>query len=161
VINRSEFSHWGRLPKLDDREGTQAWLEQVRAFGRKFWGVLGERRNPKIVFEHPGESTLPTSIYLCDGAGMVVTCGATSGYIGDIDLRFLWMRQKRLQGSHGAALQEYAKLNRLVAQGVIDPCLGLTARFENAGALHDRMAANQQPPGNLALLIGASGDAEA
>jgi crotonyl-CoA carboxylase/reductase len=156
VINRSAFTHWGRLPNADDRAGMQAWQEQVRAFGRKFWEALGEKRNPKIVFEHPGQATLPTSLYLCDGAGMVVTCGATSGYVGDLDLRFLWMRQKRLQGSHGAELHEYAKLNRLVDQGVIDPCLSLSAPLEQAGALHDLMATNQHPPGNLALLIGAA-----
>jgi crotonyl-CoA carboxylase/reductase len=156
VINRSEFSHWGRLPDLHDAPALRAWLEQARAFGRKFWSELGERRNPKIVLEHPGQATLPTSLYMCDGAGMVVLCGATTGYHGDLDLRFLWMRQKRLQGSHGASLREYAAINRLIAQGAIDPCLTQVVELSKAGELHDKMAVNQHPPGNFAVLVGAA-----
>ncbi|HVZ36791.1 MAG TPA: crotonyl-CoA carboxylase/reductase [Polyangiaceae bacterium] len=158
VIDRSEFSHWGRLPDLDDGAAMKHWFEQVRAFGRKFWSVLGERRAPKLVLEHPGEATIPTSLYLCDAGGMVVLCGGTSGYNGDLDLRLLWMRQKRVQGSHGAELWEYAAFNRLVAQGAIDPCLSLTVDFHDAGELHDRMAANEHPPGNFAVLVGAAGE---
>jgi hypothetical protein len=29
---------------------------------------VGERRNPTIVFEHPGEATIPTSIFVCECA---------------------------------------------------------------------------------------------
>lgn len=155
VINRSEFTHWGRLPDVDDAAAMKLWLEQVRAFGRRFWEALGEKRGPKIVLEHPGEATLPTSLYLCDSAGMVVLCGATSGYNGDLDLRFLWMRQKRVQGSHGAELCEYAAVNTLVAQGAIDPCLTRAVEMHEAGKLHDQMAANLHPPGNFAVLVGA------
>ena len=53
VIDRREFKHWGRLPDLDDQEAFAQWMSGARAFGAKFWEVLGERRNPKIVFEHP------------------------------------------------------------------------------------------------------------
>ena len=36
----------------------EAWMKGVRAFGKAIWEAVGERKNPKIVFEHPGESTL-------------------------------------------------------------------------------------------------------
>jgi crotonyl-CoA carboxylase/reductase len=156
VIQRSEFTHWGRLPDLDDRAALKLWLEQARAFGRRFWEVLGDRRSPRIVFEHSGEATLPTSLYLCAQGGMVVTCGGTTGYNGDLDLRFLWMRQKRLQGSHGAAVREYAAVNHLVASGAIDPCLSHVLPLQRASELHELMAANEHPPGNLAVLVGAT-----
>ena len=48
---------------------------------------LGERRNPRIVFEHPGEDTVPTSIFVCDNGGMVVICAGTTGYNAVVDLR--------------------------------------------------------------------------
>lgn len=160
VIDRHEFSHWGRLPDLDDQAATNAWLEQARAFGRKFWEIVGERRGAKIVLEHPGEDTLPTSLYVCETGGMVVLCGGTSGVNGDVDLRFLWMRQKRLQGSHGASLKEYAAVNRLVAQGTLDPGLARVVPFAEAGELHGQLARNQTPPGNLAVLVGATGTDE-
>ena len=34
--------------------------------------------------------------------GKVVICGATSGYDLDFDVRYLWMRQKQIIGSHFA-----------------------------------------------------------
>jgi crotonyl-CoA carboxylase/reductase len=107
------------------------------------------------VFEHSGEGTIPTSMYVCDGDGMVVICGGTSGYNGDVDLRFLWMRQKRLQGSHFANTQECAAITELIARGLIDPCLSTSAAFEQVGNLHQLMYENEHPPGNMAVRVNA------
>jgi crotonyl-CoA carboxylase/reductase len=155
VINRSEFDHWGRLPDLGDPEAYGKWSAGARAFGKRFWEVLGEKRNPKIVFEHTGEATLPTSIFMCDNAGMVVTCGGTSGFNADVDLRYLWMRQKRLQGSHFANRPQCAALNQLVADGRVDPCLSRVFPLEEIGKAHQLMYENQHPPGNMAVLVAA------
>ena len=90
------------LPHWKDSAGYAKWLKGVRGFGAKIWEVLGEKRAPNIVFEHPGETTIPTSIFVCETGGMVVVCAGTTGYNATVDLRYLWMRQKRLQGSHFA-----------------------------------------------------------
>jgi crotonyl-CoA carboxylase/reductase len=155
AINRSHFQHWGRLPDLNDAAAFGRWLNGARAFGEKVWEVLGERRNPRIVFEHPGETTMPTSMYICDSAGMVVICAGTSGYAADIDLRYLWMRQKRLQGSHFANPQECARLNQLVNEGRIDPCLSQVFSLHDVGLAHQLMHENRHPPGNMAVLVGS------
>lgn len=155
VINRSEFDHWGRLPDFDDTAAYGKWLTGVRAFGKKFWEELGERRSPKLVFEHSGQATLPTSMFMCDNAGMVVICGGTSGYNGDVDLRFLWMRSKRLQGSHFASTGECLEITRLVAAGRVDPCLSLCAEFRDIAQIHQVMYENRHPPGNMAVLVNA------
>lgn len=153
VIDRRRFEHWGRMPDIDDSHGFQRWLEGARAFGRSFWEALGESRSPRIVFEHSGEETLPTSLYVCDRGGMVVLCGGTSGYNGDLDLRYLWMRQKRLQGSHFANLAQCDALNRLVADGRVDPCLTFVAPFEEIGEAHQLMYDNRHTGGNIAVLV--------
>ena len=155
TINRQDFQHWGRLPDIDDSEAFNAWRAGARAFGKAFWAALGERRNPRIVFEHSGEGTIPTSMYVCDGDGMVVICGGTSGYNADVDLRFLWMRQKRLQGSHFANTQECAAITELVARGLVDPCVSTSAPFEQVGDLHQLMYDNEHPPGNMAVRVNA------
>lgn len=155
VIDRREFDHWGRMPDFDDVPAYRDWLAGVRAFGRKFWDVLGERRSPRIVLEHPGKDTLPTSMYVCDRGGMVVTCAGTSGYNGDLDLRFLWMFQKRLQGSHAANVWQTAAIIDLVGRGHIDPCLSRVMPFEEIAAAHQLIHENNQPPGNLAVLVNA------
>ena len=101
-IDRSAFDHWGIPPHWTDDAGQKAWTASARAFGKAIWDIVGSRRNPAIVFEHPGEATIPTSIFVCDGGGMVVICAGTTGYSAMVDLRYHWVRQKRLQGSHGA-----------------------------------------------------------
>src|SRR5574341_51025 len=79
-INRKEFDHWGMLPHWTDNEAYGRWAQGARAFGAKFWEVLGERRAPAIVFDHPGEDTVPTSVFIVDTGGMVVVCAGTSGF---------------------------------------------------------------------------------
>ena len=96
-----EFDHWGMPPHWTDDAGQKQWTASARAFGKRIWDIVGERRNPAIVFEHPGEATIPTSIFVCEGGGMVVICAGTTGYRAIVDLRYHWVRQKRLQGSHG------------------------------------------------------------
>ncbi|MCB9642234.1 MAG: crotonyl-CoA carboxylase/reductase [Myxococcales bacterium] len=155
AINRKNFDHWGMLPHWKDEVGYSRWLKGVRNFGRAIWDILGERRNPRIVFEHPGESTIPTSMFVCDTGGMVVICAGTTGYNATVDLRYLWMRQKNLQGSHFANTEQSAGLNQLVAEGLVDPCLSRTFVNEELPTAHQLMFENKHPHGNMAVLIGA------
>jgi crotonyl-CoA carboxylase/reductase len=118
--------------------------------------VLGERRSPSIVFEHPGQDTIPTSIFVCETGGMVVICAGTTGYNADADLRYLWMRQKRLQGSHFANDEQSYAFNDLVVAGRIDPCLGDLFSFENLWEPHQLMFENRHSEGNMAALVGVT-----
>lgn len=154
-INRKDFDHWGMPPHWKDTEAYDRWLEGARAFGRAIWEVLGERRNPRIVFEHPGEDTVPTSLFVCDNGGMVVICAGTTGYNAVVDLRPFWMRQKRFQGSHFANDEQCAAFNQLVIEGRIDPCLSRVFSFEEIGLAHQLMYENRHPDGNMAALVGA------
>ncbi|MFE6864095.1 crotonyl-CoA carboxylase/reductase [Nocardia sp. NPDC057668] len=158
VVDRRDFSHWGRLPDIGDECGMGEWLSEVRRFGGAYRAALGSQRAPRIVVEHSGQDTIPTSIYLCDNAGMVVICGGTTGYNADIDLRYLWMRQKRLQGSHFANLQQCRAITELVSAGDVDPCLSQVGAFSEIGKLHQLMCDNRQPPGNMAVLVNARSD---
>jgi crotonyl-CoA carboxylase/reductase len=155
VINRKHFDHWGVLPHWTDDAGYNQWLAGAKAFGKAFWEALGEKRAPTIVFEHPGESTIPTSTFLVDTAGMVVICAGTSGYNATVDLRYLWMRQKRLQGSHFANDEQAYAFNDLVVAGRIDPCLSQTFAFEQLGETHQLMFENKHPEGCMAALVSA------
>ena len=155
VINRNDFSHWGPLPDTDDPSFNN-WMAGARAFGKAIWDILGERTNPKIVFEHPGEATLPTSGFVCALGGMVVVCAGTTGYNVTLDLRYHWMHQKRLQGSHVANDDEASAVNELVIQKKVDPCLSETYEFEQIGHAHQLMHENKHPSGNMACLVNAT-----
>jgi crotonyl-CoA carboxylase/reductase len=154
-VNRKGFKHWGMLPHWKDTVGYGEWLKGVRQFGKAVWDALGEKRNPRLVFEHPGEDTIPTSIFVCDTGGMVVTCAGTTGYNAVVDLRYLWMRQKRLQGSHFANDDQAYGLNELVREGKVDPCLSRTFSLDELPLAHQLMYENRHPHGNMAILVGA------
>lgn len=116
---------------------------------------MGDKRAPSIVFERPGEATLPTSLYVCQPGGMVVIRAGTTGYSADVDLRYLWVMQKRLQGSHGTNDEQADGYNALVTSGVIDPSLGEVLSFEEILAAHYQMGEGQRVFGNRVALVGA------
>jgi len=155
-INRKHYKHWGMLPHWKDDASFGKWTSEARNFGKALWDVVGERKSPRLVFEFPGEDTIPTSVFVCDTGGMVVICAGHTGYNATIDLRYLWMRQKRLQGSHFANDEQSYAFNQLVIDGKIDPCLGKTFKFEEIGLCHQLMLENRAPEGNMAALIGAT-----
>jgi crotonyl-CoA carboxylase/reductase len=156
-INRKNFDHWGIPPHWTEAEKWGEWFQGAKAFGKAFWEALGEKANPKIVFEHPGEDTIPTSIFLCESGGMVVICAGTTGYSATVDLRYLWTRQKRLQGSHFANDEQAAAFNQLVIDGVVDPCMGEVFAFDEIGAAHQLMNDNKHSEGNMVALVQAAG----
>lgn len=156
VINRKNFSHWGPLTTdINKMEVFVDWTKKVREFGKAIWDIAGKGKNPRIVFEHPGEDTMPTSIFVCETGGMVVICAGTTGYNATVDLRYLWMRQKRLQGSHFANDDNSRRLNDLVIQKKVDPCLSRTFNFDETAACHQLMRENKHPAGNMSILVGA------
>lgn len=154
-IDRREFTHWGQPPHWTDNAGQKVWTAQVRAFGKKIWDILGEKRSPRIVIEHPGEDTIPTSIFCCDTGGMVVICAGTTGYSAVVDLRYHWVRQKRLQGSHGSSAIQSAEYNDLIRAKRIDPCLGEVRTFDQIGKAHQDMMNGKLAHGNTTILVGA------
>jgi crotonyl-CoA carboxylase/reductase len=155
-INRKDFDHWGVPPHWTDTEGQKIWTAGCRNFGKAIWDILGERRNPDFVFEHPGELTIPTSVFVCEAGGMVVICAGTTGFSASVDLRYHWVRQKRLQGSHGTNDQQARAYNQLVLDGKLDPCLGEVYSFTEIGRAHHDMAAGKEVFGNRVALVGAS-----
>ncbi len=155
VINRKHFDHWGMLPHWQDNETYHKWLQGARSFGKAIWEVVGEKKSPRIVFEHPGADTVPTSIFVCDTGGMVVICAGTTGYNATIDLRYHWMRQKRFQGSHFANDTQANEFNELMIARKIDTCLSRTFKFIETGQCHQLMRENKHPGGNMAILVNA------
>ena len=122
VINRKKFNCWGELPKVGTPE-YDAWFKEVRKFGAAIWEITGKGNNVDFVFEHPGAATFPVSVFVVKRGGMVVICAGTTGYNLTMDARYLWMHQKRVQGSHFANLLQASQANKLVIERRIDPAM--------------------------------------
>ena len=156
VINRKDFDCWGQLPDVDDTEGYGAYMKKVRAFGKAIWEITGKGNDVDIVFEHPGEATFPVSAFVVKRGGMVVICAGTTGYNLTIDARFMWMRQKRMQGSHFANLKQASSANDMVITRKVDPCMSEVFPWRDIPRAHDKMRRNQHKPGNMAVLVQAA-----
>ena len=154
VINRNDFDCWGQLPDVDDAETYGAYSKRCRAFGKAIWEITGGR-DVDIVFEHPGEATFPVSCFVVKRGGMVVFCAGTTGYNLTFDARFVWMRQKRIQGSHFATLQQAAQANHLMIEKRLDPCMSEVFGWDDIPRAHTRMMENKHKPGNMAVLVQA------
>jgi crotonyl-CoA carboxylase/reductase len=155
AINRKRFDCWGPLPDVGEFDAYAAYLKQVRAFGRAIWDITGKGNDVDFVFEHPGEQTFPVSCFVVKRGGMVVFCAGTTGYNFTFDARFVWMRQKRIQGSHFANLKQASQANRLVIDRRIDPCMSEVFGWDDIPRAHMKMLRNQHKPGNMAVLVQA------
>ncbi len=116
---------------LDCRAGGGPPVEAWRRLGREIRRQVGE--DPHIVFEHIGRNTFAASVYVARRGGVVVTCGSTSGYIHEFDNRHLWMRLKRIVGSHGANYQEAWEATRLINLGRVVPALSQVFALDDVG----------------------------
>ncbi|MEZ5766523.1 MAG: crotonyl-CoA carboxylase/reductase [Paracoccaceae bacterium] len=154
VINRKDFNCWGQLPKVNSPEYKE-WFAEVRKFGKAIWDITGKGVNVDMVFEHPGEATFPVSTFVVKKGGMVVICAGTSGFNLTMDARYVWMHQKRIQGSHFAHLKQAAAANRLVVEERIDPTLSEVHPWNEIPAAHMKMLRNEHKPGNMAVLVQA------
>jgi crotonyl-CoA carboxylase/reductase len=154
VINRKEFNCWGQLPTVNTPE-YKAWFGEVRRFGKAIWETTGKGVNVDLVFEHPGEATFPVSVFVVKKGGMVVICAGTSGYNLTLDARYLWMHQKRVQGSHFANLKQASAANRLMLARRLDPCMSEVFPWAQIPDAHVKMLRNAHKPGNMAVLVSA------
>ncbi len=154
VINRSQFKCWGRMPDVGKPDYAD-YMKECRKFGKAIWDVTGKGNDVDFVFEHPGEATFPVSCFVVKRGGMVVFCAGTTGYNITFDARFVWMRQKRIQGSHFANLLQASQANRLVIERRIDPCMSEVFAWDDIPAAHTKMMRNQHKPGNMAVLVQA------
>jgi crotonyl-CoA carboxylase/reductase len=155
-VDRNEFAGMMRQGG-ETHEEEKARFKESRRFCKHVTELLGGQ--PDIVFEHVGKATFPTSVLAVKPFGKVVICGATSGHTLDFDVRYLWMRQKQIIGSHFANAYECNKANELIDQGKILPVLWKTLPFEGVAEAHQLMRDNKHH-GKIAILVGAGAEGE-
>jgi crotonyl-CoA reductase len=143
VVNREMFGEGGLA-------GPKGW----RRLGEEVRRQVGE--DPHIVFEHSGQETFGASVYVARRGGTVVTCGSSTGYRHEFDNRHLWMKVKRIVGSHGATYQESWEVNRLLTLGMLVPVLSAVYPLDEAGEA-TRAVQRGRHAGKTALLCLAPG----
>jgi crotonyl-CoA carboxylase/reductase len=148
-VNRNEFREMMRTDdNLTDPAADKERFKGSRAFAKRVKEILGDA--PDIVFEHVGRATFPTSVFTVKPFGKVVICGATSGYQLDFDVRYLWMKQKQIIGSHFANAYECMRANQLMHE---NKHLGKIAIL--VGAESEDEGQHEEGPGAIRAEVGA------
>jgi crotonyl-CoA carboxylase/reductase len=84
-----------------------------------------------------------------------VICAGPTGYNLTFDVRYMWMHQKRLPGSHFAHLKQAASANKLMCERRLDPCMSEVFAWEDLPEAHMKMLRNAHLPGNMSVLVQA------
>jgi NADPH:quinone reductase-like Zn-dependent oxidoreductase len=98
----------------------------------RFEGVvrkLTRKKGVDVVFEHTGADTWAGSLLSMKRGGRLVTCGATSGPTGSLNLMQLFQQQYRITGSFGSPMSALVRALDRIASGirpVIDTVYGLS-----------------------------------
>jgi crotonyl-CoA carboxylase/reductase len=155
-LNRKDFD-------LAPRDGETAEQEkhrtnEMKRFGKAIREITGGK-DVDIVFEHVGRDTFPTSVFVAKRFGKIVICGATSGYNLDFDVRYLWMRQKSIIGSHFCNAYQAERANQLIHERKIITVVDQVFPFEDTAKAHSLMASNAHA-GKMVINVQASATAQ-
>jgi NADPH:quinone reductase-like Zn-dependent oxidoreductase len=87
-----------------------------------------------VVVDSVGAVTFASSIECLGKGGRLVTCGATTAPLTQLDLRNLWRKQISLQGSTMASDQEFRAVMVLLAAGKLRPVVDRVYPLSEAAA---------------------------
>ena len=107
-------------------------LEEVRR--------LTGKRGVDVVIESVGQETWDKSLRALARGGRLVTCGATSGYRGETDLRFVFSKGLSILGSTMGSRAELLRVARLVGERRLKPVIDRVLPLERVADGHRAMA---------------------
>ncbi len=135
--------------------GNEAKLERARELGADFTidhykqkiadevRRITDKHGVDVVFEHVGQATWEDSVRSLKPGGTLVTCGATTGYEGEIDLRVLFSKQISLRGSYMGEMGELHEVLKHVFAGKLKPVVDRTFPLSETRAAHEYLAKSE------------------
>ena len=100
---------------------------------------LTNRRGVDVVFEHTGTATWSGSIASLKKNGRLVTCGATSGFTAQTDLRQVFYRHLTILGSFMGSKSELLEAMKFIESGKIRAVIDQTLPLAEARRAHELM----------------------
>jgi NADPH:quinone reductase-like Zn-dependent oxidoreductase len=105
---------------------------------------LTNRRGVDVVFEHVGEATWAMSLASLAVNGRLVTCGATTGFDGHIDLRYLFSRHISVLGSYMGSKADLYQALELIGRGQLRAVIDSVMPLAQCAEAHARMERREQ-----------------
>lgn len=112
-------------------------------FGAKVWAITG-KKGADVVVDYLGKDTWGQSVRALRRGGRLVTCGASTGFLVEMDLRYVWTRELDVLGSDGWSRGDLLALVGQVRTGLLAPVIHsvhpLSQAREAVAELEDRRA---------------------
>jgi NADPH:quinone reductase-like Zn-dependent oxidoreductase len=112
-------------------------------FAREVKRLTGGR-GVDVVFEHVGQATWEQSIYSLARGGRLVTCGATTGQEGKLNIGYLFARHLSILGSFMGAKSELFAALELFNRGLLKPVIDCVMPLEQSVEAHRRLEHHEQ-----------------
>ena len=120
------------------------WPKEVRR--------LTNNKGVDVVFEHTGAATWSGSIASLKTNGRLVTCGATSGYAAETDIRQIFYRHLTILGSFMGSKAELLEAMKFIESGKIRAVVDQVLPLAEARRAHELMEDRAQF-GKLVLTV--------
>ncbi|MCG3173304.1 MAG: alcohol dehydrogenase [Myxococcota bacterium] len=114
---------------------------------------LTGKRGVDAVVEHVGGQVFESSLKCLRWGGRVVTCGATTGFSVDLDLRHVFFKQTEILGSTMGSKGELFRIIRMVEAGKLKPVLDRVLPLHEAREAH-RLLEERAAFGKIVLVPG-------
>jgi len=132
-----------KLAMAKELGADEAILHSVQDFSNEV-KRLTNRRGVDVVFEHVGNATWEQSIRSLAVGGRLVTCGATTGPEGKIDIRYLFSRNLSILGTYMGSKAELFAVLELVGRGLLKPVIDCVMPLAQAAAAQERLEKREQ-----------------
>ena len=113
---------------------------------------LTAKRGVDAVIEHVGGEVFAKSILATAWGGRIVTCGATTGFTPEVDLRHVFFRQIQILGSTMGPKGDLFGILRLVEQGKLRPVVDRVMPLWSAADAH-RLLEQRKAFGKIVLAV--------
>ncbi len=112
-------------------------------WSKAIWELTG-KRGVDVVVDHIGAATFKDSIRSLRKGGRLVTPGATTGGVTEIDLRYVFWRQLSILGSTMGSQKEFEDVMKLVFMGRLKPVVNKVFPLAEARKAHEYLEKGEQ-----------------
>ncbi len=102
------------------------------------------KRGVDVVVEHVGKATWKESLLSLATGGRLVTCGATTGYTAETDIRYLFSKHLSILGSYMGSKAELLQVYRFLKAGSLTPVVDRIFPLEEAQQAHQYLEEGKQ-----------------
>lgn len=133
--------------------GAEVLINYVKEPFDKQVRALTQKRGVDVVVDYVGKDTWQQSLRALRNGGRLLTCGATTGFDPQDDLRHIFFRQLEIIGSTMGSRTELLEVLDLLFSGQIHPVVDRVLPFEHAAEAH-RLIEERKVFGKVVLSVG-------